>query len=222
MEINGVAFKEPTGGDTNATQSLAQTFDTFLSLLTTQLQNQDPLDPMKSEEFTQQLVQFTGVEQAINTNKKLDQLIQINSGNQINGLVSFIGNTVEVTSDQLALTDGAATITYDLDSNAANTTVSIVDQTGRTVRTLSAETAAGKHRLVWDGLSASGAQLPDGIYNFSIAAVDADNATVPVVAGTQGRVTGIEVLDDGIHFNLGPLSVPASSVVAVHEADASA
>ena len=221
MEINGVAFKDATNGGTDASQSLAQTFDTFLSLLTTQLQNQDPLNPMKSEEFTQQLVQFSGVEQAINTNKKLDQLIQINSGNQINGLVSFMGNTVEVTSDQLALADGAATITYDLGSNAADAAISIVDQTGRTVRTLSAETAAGKHRFEWDGLSATGAQLPDGIYNFAISAVDADNATVPVATGTEGRVTGVEVLNDGAHLNIGPLSVPASSVVAVHETEAS-
>jgi flagellar basal-body rod modification protein FlgD len=102
MEINGVGFKDPAAdGSTNAASStLAGTFDTFLALLTTQLQNQDPLDPMKSEQFTQQLVQFAGVEQSINTNKKLEQLIELQTAGQLNSAVSYMGKTVEVTFDK--------------------------------------------------------------------------------------------------------------------------
>ncbi len=110
MEINGVAFKDPTSssGTSAAASTLADTFDTFLALLTTQLKNQDPLDPMKSAEFTSQLVQFAGVEQSINTNKRLDKLVQLQTSSQLNSAVSFIGKTVEVVSDLLLLKDGAA------------------------------------------------------------------------------------------------------------------
>ena len=87
------------------------------------------------------------------------------------------------------------------------------------MRTVDAETAAGKHRFVWDGLSSTGSQLPDGIYSFAISAVDRDDRTVPAFAGTEGRVTGVEMADDGIHLNIGQLSVPASSVIAVRETE---
>ena len=75
--VNGVAFKEADASSITSGASLAETFDTLLTLLTTQLQYQDPLDPMDTNEFTSQLVEFTGVEQAISTNKKLDQLISL-------------------------------------------------------------------------------------------------------------------------------------------------
>ena len=219
MEINGVAFKDPTtGGGTNAAQSsLAETFDTFLALLTTQLQNQDPLDPMKSEEFTQQLVQFAGVEQSINTNKKLDRLVQLQTSSQLNSAVSFIGKTVEVVSDQLLLKGGAAKISYGLDRNAAQTIISITDENGRTVRTVQGETAAGRHEFEWDGRDTNGAEVPDGVYGFSVIATDGDEETIDTVAASFGRVTGVEVVDNAPRLNIGELGVPFDAVFAVRE-----
>lgn len=193
-EINGVPFKT-TEGNAGATASLADTFDTFLSLLTTQLQNQDPLNPMNSEKFTEQLVQFTEVEQSIATNKKLDDLIQIQSDNELNSAVSYIGKTVEFVSDQLSLSDGRALISYGLEGQAASTTISIVDGNGRTVRTIRGETGSGRHEVVWDGKASTGADLPDGVYNFSVVAVDANDETVETVAATTGKVTGVEIVD---------------------------
>jgi flagellar basal-body rod modification protein FlgD len=219
MEINGVAFKDPTtGGGTNAAQSsLAETFDTFLTLLTTQLQNQDPLDPMKSEEFTQQLVQFAGVEQSINTNKKLDRLVQLQTSSQLNSAVSFIGKTVEVVSDQLLLKGGAAKISYGLDRNAAQTIIGIIDQNGRAVRTVQGEIAAGRHEFEWDGRDSNGAQLPDGVYGFSVVATDDDEQTIDTMAASFGRVTGVEVVGNAPRLNIGELGVPFDAVFAVRE-----
>ncbi len=219
MEINGVAFKDPTtGGGTNAAQSsLAETFDTFLVLLTTQLQNQDPLDPMKSEEFTQQLVQFAGVEQSINTNKKLDRLVQLQTSSQLNSAVSFIGKTVEVVSDQLLLKGGAAKISYGLDRNAAQTIIGIIDQNGRAVRTVQGEIAAGRHEFEWDGRDSNGAQLPDGVYGFSVVATDDDEQTIDTMAASFGRVTGVEVVGNAPRLNIGELGVPFDAVFAVRE-----
>ncbi len=219
MEINGVAFKDPTtGGGTNAAQSsLAETFDNFLVLLATQLQNQDPLDPMKSEEFTQQLVQFAGVEQSINTNKKLDRLVQLQTSSQLNSAVSFIGKTVEVVSDQLLLKGGAAKISYGLDRNAAQTIIGIIDQNGRAVRTVQGEIAAGRHEFEWDGRDSNGAQLPDGVYGFSVVATDDDEQTIDTMAASFGRVTGVEVVGNAPRLNIGELGVPFDAVFAVRE-----
>lgn len=218
MEINGVAFKEPTSGGTNAAEkSLADNFDTFLALLTTQLQNQDPLDPLDSSQFTEQLVQFSSVEQAINANKKLDQLVQLQTSNQLNGAVAYIGQTVEVVANQLLLKDGVGRISYGLDGNAAQTIVNIVDQAGRTVRTVNGETAAGRHEFEWDGRATNGAPVPDGVYNFTVTAVDADDKTVETVTASIGRVTGVETVDDVLTLNIGALGVPFDSVFAVRE-----
>ena len=223
MEINGVAFKDPaSGGGTNAAAStLADTFDTFLALLTTQLKNQDPLDPMKSSEFTSQLVQFAGVEQSINTNKKLDQLVQLQTSSQLNSAVSFIGKTVEVISDLLLLKDGAAKISYGLDRNAAQTIISITDQNGRAVRSVQGESDAGRHEFEWDGRDSNGLQVPDGVYGFSVVATDADKETIDTIAASFGRVTGIEIVENAPRINIGELGVPFDAIFAVRENESS-
>ncbi len=217
MEVNGVAFKEPTSGGANSAQGLAETFDTFLALLTTQLQNQDPLDPMKSEQFTEQLVQFSGVEQAINTNTKLDELLQIQTGNQLTGAVSYIGKTVEVVSDQLLLKDGSSKITYGLDGKAATTTITIVNEDGETVRTVNGNTDSGRHEFVWDGKDNNGATLPDGVYNFTVIAVGSEDQTIDTVTAAVGVVTGLEAVDGVVTLNIGELGATLDRIFAVRE-----
>jgi len=217
MEVNGVAFKEPTSGGTNASQGLAETFDTFLALLTTQLQNQDPLDPMKSEEFTQQLVQFSGVEQAINTNKKLDDMIQLQTGNQLTSAVSYIGKTVEVLSDQLLLRDGASEITYGLDGKASKTTITIINEDGDTVRTVNGNTDSGRHEFVWDGKDNAGNTVPDGVYSFTVIAVGSEDETIDTVTAAVGKVTGIEAVDGTVTLNIGELGATLDKIFAVRE-----
>jgi len=219
MEINGVSFKDPSsgGGSDVASSTLADTFDTFLALLTTQLQNQDPLDPMKSEQFTSQLVQFAGVEQSINTNKKLEQLIELQTSSQLNTAVSYIGRIVEVVADELLLDNGAAKISYGLDHNAETTVITIVDLNGNAVRTINGEIAAGRHEFDWDGRDADGNVLTDGVYGFNVVAVDGDDETVDTVSASLGRVTGVEIVDDALWLNIGEMGVPFDSLFAVRE-----
>lgn len=217
--INGVAFKEPNsgGGTQAASTALADTFDTFLALLTTQLQHQDPLDPMKSEQFTTQLVQFAGVEQSINTNKKLEQLIELQTSSQLNSAVSYIGKIVEVVAEELMLEDGATKISYGLDHNAATTVITIVDLDGNAVRTINGEIAAGRHEFAWDGRNDNGNQVPDGVYGFSVVSVDQDDETVDTVSASLGRVTGVEIVDDALMLNIGEMGVPFDSLFAVRD-----
>lgn len=219
MEINGVPFKEVASGTTaGATSALADTFDTFLKLLTTQLQNQDPLDPMDSNEFTDQLVKFAEVEQSINSNKQLEQIVQLQTSNQVNSAVSFIGREVEVVSDQLLLQDGVAEITYGVDGKAATTIIAIVNEAGRTVRTINGETDIGRHELAWDGRDNVGKELPDGVYSFSVTAVDENDQTIDTVTASIGRVTGVEIVDNAVTLNIGPLGLPLDAIFAVREA----
>ncbi len=217
MEINGVAFKETSnnGNANTAASSLADTFDTFLALLTTQLQNQDPLDPMESSEFTSQLVQFSGVEQSIKTNQKLEQLVKLQTSNQLNSAVAFIGKTVEVISDLLLLKDGEAKISYGLNRNASDTIISIVDQNGRAVRLVQGETASGRHEFEWDGRDSKGAELSDGVYSFTVVATDEDREAIDTIAASFGIVTGVEVVENSPRLNIGELGVAFSSVFAV-------
>lgn len=219
MEIGQVGLGQAGQGAQRSEQTLAGTFDTFLRLLTTQLQNQDPLSPLDSTQFTEQLVQYSGVEQAINTNKKLDQLIGVMSGGQLNAAVSFIGKTVEFAADKVALENGSAAITYSLSSNAAEARISIVDAAGRLVRAVPVDGAAGTHELVWDGRNGNGVQVPDGTYNLQITAVDQNGTTIEAATYVSGRVTGVEQIDGGVRLNIGELDVALDSVRAVREPD---
>lgn len=222
MEINGAtgATGQTGGQSSQDAESLADTFDDFLLLLTTQLQNQDPLSPMDTNEFTQQLVAFTEVEQSIKTNDRLEELIALQLGNQITNATGYIGRNVEAESDFLSLADGEATLTYGLTASAERTTIQIQDESGSVVRTITGETGPGLHRLDWDGTDDDGGQLPDGVYRAVVTAVDGDDAPISVATGTVGRVTGVEIFDGQVVLALNDLRIPINKVVAVTESAA--
>jgi flagellar basal-body rod modification protein FlgD len=201
----------------NGGGKLAEDFDTFLGILVTQLNNQDPLEPMKSQEFTNQLVQFSTVEQAIATNEKLDQMLQAQAGNRATQAVNFIGKDIAVDGNRVTLEGGSAGFGYTLHDEAQTVALEITDATGTVVRTLSGETAAGRHNVVWDGKTDSGQPASEGIYNVQVYAVDADNKTVGAETETRGRVTGFEVRDEQIHLQVGAVDVPFDKVTAVYD-----
>ena len=215
--VNGVAFKGTESGSLTNGVSLAETFDTFLTLLTTQLQHQDPLDPMDSNEFTSQLVEFTGVEQAITTNQKLDAMLALQTDTQLTDAVGFIGKTVDSDGIVLMLQDGGSTITYDLGGNAAQANILIIDELGNTVRTISADTEVGHHEFVWDGLDDNGDSLDDGLYGFLVTAIDSNDEPVPLVQGTSGKVTGVKLVNDEVTLEIGELEVALSDVLAIEQ-----
>ncbi len=218
--VNGVKYVESSGDSTGIAgqQSLAETFDNFLVLLTEQLKNQDPLDPMESNEFTSQLVEFTGAEQAVLTNKKLDSLISLQNGNQLNSVVSYIGQTVTANSLALNLEEGgSATIKYSLGGNADNTEIRIIDEDGNTVRTLDGAINGGSHEIVWDGKNGSGEQMDAGLYGFVVVAKDANGDAVQTTQGIKGRVTGVESDNGTLVLKLGELLIPLDQISSVEE-----
>src|SRR4029453_17851676 len=125
---------------TRSESQLAANFDTFLVLLTAQLKNQDPLEPMDSNEFTHQLVQFSSVEQQINSNKNLESLIALTKARGAADAVSYLGKTLTLTDGMAALMGGEANWAYSLENDAANATLVIRNMHGDVVYAAPAET----------------------------------------------------------------------------------
>jgi flagellar basal-body rod modification protein FlgD len=170
---------------------LAENFDTFLSLLTVQLKNQDPLSPLDSNQFTQQLVQMTGVEQQLLTNDLLKKLVG-NTASGVSTAVSLIGKEVRAVSSEAALS-GDAQWTYTLDRSATDVKLEILDSRGRIVRVLApTDNKAGEHTLTWDGKGDAGSTLPDGVYSLRVTAKDSQGTAVGSTVFADGLVTGVE------------------------------
>jgi flagellar basal-body rod modification protein FlgD len=182
---------QSTSKSSAATSKLSQNFDTFLTMLTTQLKHQDPLSPMDSTQFTNQLVQFASVEQQIAGNSNLEKLIGLQKTNQTSQALSYLGQTIEVAGNQLPLQDKKANFSYTLGQDADAVAVVIKDGDGRAVRTLKGEMTEGRHDLEWDGKDTYGNQLADGRYTVEIVAAMADGTSVDSATTAMGRVTEI-------------------------------
>lgn len=216
MEITqSPAAAAQTGAAGESSKKLVENFDTFLSLLTTQLKYQDPLDPMDSSEFVAQLVQFTNVEQAIATNSNLEKLLAMQSANQMVGALGYIGKQVEAKSSEIPLQNGQAAFTYTLNDTAASAAIIVTDKSGNTVYTAPAETTAGKHSFTWQGVDSTGASVADGAYSIRIAARDNDNGVVGATTAMVGTVEGVETTEDGFVLSIGGVKVNLTDLVTV-------
>src|SRR6195952_3373802 len=170
-------------GTTDAT--LAGNFQTFLTLLTTQLQNQNPLDPLDTNQFTQQLVQFASVEQQLKTNDQLTSLVSLQQTAQSTQALTFVGKTAVVDGSTATMSNAAATWQLGVPTNS-NVTVSIASSTGQNVFTGNYAVSAGDNQaFTWNGKGTDGTQWPDGKY--TLTATAADTAGNPVAVSTQIR-----------------------------------
>ncbi|HEY1707704.1 MAG TPA: flagellar hook capping FlgD N-terminal domain-containing protein [Rhizomicrobium sp.] len=198
-----------------ASQQLAGNFNTFLTLLTTQLQNQDPTSPMDSNAFTQQLVEFSQVEQQINTNNNLQTLISLGQGRSNTDAVSYLGKAVTISNGEGVLQNGAATWNYSLGTDAVNTTLSISNASGQVVYQGTGETASGVHTFDWNGQDNSGNQLPDGAYKMTITSTAADGSTVQTQVASGGVVSEVDLSGSQPMLVIGPMEIPISAVSSI-------
>jgi len=194
---------------------LANNFNDFLTLLTTQLQNQDPLEPLDATEFTNQLVQFANVEQAISQNARLDEILKVSGGNQAVGATAFLNSAVEAFGDTAILSAGKAEFAYELPSDAKTVNVTIKNAEGQVVHTFTGELTAGKHKVEWDGKNAQGVAQADGNYTISVAASDANDESLNVITSIFGTVSGVTVKDGALVLDLGGQTVKIGDVVSV-------
>ena len=199
----------------NAQQSLAGDQQTFLKLLTTQLQNQDPLNPMNTDQFTQQLVAMTGVQQQILTNELLQQMASNQTG--VGDPVSLLGKAVTATSGNANLQSGQANWSYATVANADDVQVKVTNNLGQVVyqSDLGAQTA-GSHSFSWNGKDSSGVQLPDGgTYSLSVTAADAAGNTISSTPYQQGVVTAVTNSGGQVLLTINGSPVPASAITSV-------
>ena len=203
-----------TSDSTQAAQSqLLGNYNTFLTLLTTQLKNQDPLAPLDATQFVSQLSQFSSVEQAIVANQKLDQIISSLGANSMMADVGLIGHKVELAGNAVELNNGNASLTYSLANDAAQAGVVIRDASGNIVRSMAVDSGAGEHSLTWDGTDNSGNSLADGIYSFTFGAADADGKVVTSTSYVTATVNRVETTTDGSELVLSNGMHTASSAV---------
>jgi flagellar basal-body rod modification protein FlgD len=199
-----------------STGTLSASFDSFLKLLTAQLQHQDPLSPMDATQFTSQLVQFSTVEQAVQTNSQLGQLTKLMQASSLTSALGLVGMKVEYGGGQVVLgQQGGASVAYTLPQGANKVTVTIRDASGAVVRTTQGPAAAGNQSFAWDGLGDNGRRLPAGTYSVDVAAVAADGSPVEVSRGGSGTVDGVETDSDGVRLSIGGATVPLADVTNV-------
>ena len=189
----------------------------FLTLLTAQLKNQDPLSPMDSTEFTNQLVQYSAVEQQINMNANLATLITLAQQNVLAAASSYVGKAIQATSDKAPLQSSQMNASYNLSGNTASTTIVVRDSAGEVVYAKQGETQAGKHLFQWDGKPVGVQQMPDGPYTLTVTALGADGKAVDSSTTVYGTVTSatIDPTTNETLLNMGAVGVPLSKVVAV-------
>jgi flagellar basal-body rod modification protein FlgD len=179
------------GSSTGTT--LAGNFQTFLTLLTTQLQNQNPLDPLDTNQFTQQLVQFAGVEQQLKTNDSLAQLVTLQQTTQATQALGFVGKTALVDGTTATMTNSSATWHLNVPTDST-VDITIANASGQTVFTGKYTAGAGTDvPFTWSGMGNDGTQWPDGKYTISATGKDVANNNVGIAAQVQGVVSSVDL-----------------------------
>jgi flagellar basal-body rod modification protein FlgD len=188
-----------TTGTTSSTVStaldnteIASNFTTFLQLLTTQLKNQNPLDPLDTNQFTQQLVQFAQVEQQMKSNDQLSSLVSLEKSAQASTALAYVGATVVVDGSTAALTNGSATWNLNV-TKPSTATITIKDSTGQNVFTATAGVNPGTQTFTWDGRGNDGRIWPAGNYTLTATAVDASNQSVAISTEVQAVVDSVDL-----------------------------
>ena len=186
----------------------------FLTLLVTQLKNQDPLNPTNNTEFVAQLAQFSQLEQSAKQAQLLQRSLDAQAASLQFTLLPMVGRTVTVDRALIQLGTGPAPISYALDQNAATVRVSILDSQGQVIRTLDyRDRPAGANLSEWDGRNQNGAVMPAGIYPYVLTATDTQGAAVSARTGAQLTVSGIRMEEGKAKLVAGDLSIDPSAVV---------
>jgi len=194
-DISGIgttAAGTAAAATSNANATIAQNFTAFLQLLTTQLRNQNPLEPLDTNQFTQQLVQFAQVEQQMSTNSSLNTLISLQAAAQTSSAMSFLGANVRVEGNVAKMTDGKATWGFNAEK-PATATINVHGPSGEVLYTETRTITAGAQEFTWDGRDSAGNELTEGSFTLSIVAKDASGQTVQVSTEVEGIVDSVDL-----------------------------
>jgi flagellar basal-body rod modification protein FlgD len=210
-----------TGGSTvsnsdqlNLNNQIAGNFNSFLTLLTTQLQNQNPLDPLDTNQFTQQLVQFASVEQQMNMNTQLQTLVSLQQTAQNSQALGFVGKTVTVNGTTAPLTNGQAQWTFN-PTSPATATFTVSDSTGQTVFSKTGTVQPGQQAFNWNGLDSSGRQWADGNYTLTVTAVSANGQSVAIPTTVTGMVSSVDLTQSPPVLSIGGQNYTLNQILSV-------
>ncbi|MEJ0016070.1 MAG: flagellar hook assembly protein FlgD [Acetobacteraceae bacterium] len=206
------ASAQQVGG--TALNSLSANFNDFLKLLMTQLQHQDPTSPLDTNQFTSELVQFSSVEQQINTNTSLTKLIQLTQSGELIQASAMTGKHITAESDHVPLQNGKGTIQFTAPA-AEPVGIAIYSDTGNKLRDVTLAATKGSNTWTWDGTDASGRTLPDGSYKVALAGANADGTTAALPFTVVGTATGVRSQSNGVQLQMGALSVDFDKVRSV-------
>lgn len=214
-EVSGVTTAESAQASRKTgPRELGQ--DDFLTLLVTQLKNQDPLKPTDNTEFVSQLAQFSQLEQTAKQAQLLQKSLDAQTASLQFTLLPMVGRRVSIDRPLTQLENGQASLTYALEKNAARVQISILDQNRQVVRTLdSTGLQAGFNQARWDGKDSKGVDLPAGTYEYAIAAVDQQGASIVSKARAQLTVTGVRIEEGQPKLAVGTITVDPSEIVEV-------
>ncbi|MGY8667545.1 FlgD immunoglobulin-like domain containing protein [Bradyrhizobium sp. UFLA05-109] len=205
-----------TTSSSSSSSTSSLTSNEFLSLLVSELQNQDPLNATSTTDFINQLTSYANFsqQQSINTNlsalaSSFSSLVTLNS-------VNYIGHTVEAKSDTATLSNGSATFGYSLSAASSDVAITIKDSSGNTVYTTTTTGTTGSNSFTWDGKDSSGNQLTDGgQYTISVTATDSAGNSVLNYTTVTGTVTGIDTSTSTPSLTVNGVSVSAANIIGV-------
>jgi flagellar basal-body rod modification protein FlgD len=217
--VDSISTNTATTRINSGSTMLASNFETFLTLLTSQLKNQDPLSPVDSNQFTAQLTQMAGVEQQLLTNDLLKSLVAGQGGGSLANAANYIGKDATAAWAATKLTDGKATWSYELANTATDAKLQVLDAQGKVVWEGPApDRSTGLHDFTWDGKTTSGADATEGgVYTLKITANNATGGTVDSQVLTRGRITGVEMYNGEAYLTVGNSILPLSTVIALEE-----
>jgi flagellar basal-body rod modification protein FlgD len=206
---------------TSSLQSLNQNFDQFLGMLTTQMKNQDPLNPMDSNQMTSQLVQFAMAEQAIGTNSRLDKLVKMQESTTMTNNLYYLNRAVQYEGTEFDYVEGmsSADLSYKLDRDAKSVNIDILNSSGTVVKTLKGEVGGGaKQDVAWDFTNTKGEKVPAGEYSFKVTPKGQnDDDYIKYTPYTFAVVTGVDFNSSGdAILRSGNRTVAVSKVMGVY------
>ncbi|MFN3228713.1 MAG: flagellar hook assembly protein FlgD [Asticcacaulis sp.] len=212
--VTAVSSADAQSKISNSSKQVSETYQTFLSLLTAQMRNQDPLSPTDPSQWTSQLVQYSSVEQQLLTNSLLSNLV--GNGGDMSNAVSFIGKQVDGAYDKTELAGGKATWDYTLPVDANAVEATITNATGNVVWTGPISgLKAGSNSFTWDGRNLSGQSVPAGTYAITLKATDTAGQTLAAKPVVSGTVTGVERMDGITLLRVGNTRVPVDAITSV-------
>ena len=198
----------------NSKSAAGADFNMFLKLLTTQMQNQDPLDPMKASEYTQQLAQYTQIEQTVQQSGTLKDILARLSSQDVAQASGLIGRDAIFASATAGLSDSAAAWNYDLKAPGRNLVATIRNSAGQVVETRNLADGTGG-RFTWDGVLANGNRAPNSAYDLDVTAIDAAGRPLPATITSTGRIGDVTMINGSLALGVNGVALPIAALIKV-------